>query len=97
MVDTTIFYKTETQNEMVRTYIEMQVEQLNLSYEAPSVIEVHLLKNNREYYARICFICDEFTVEAAAKSWSPYKAIELATVHAKEQILQRIYAIYSYA
>lgn len=97
MIDANIYYKTDTQDEMVRAYIEMQVEQLNLCYEASSVIEVHLIKRNGEYYACMCFICDDFTLESTAKSWSPYKAIELATLHAREQILQRVYAIYSYA
>lgn len=97
MIDATVYYKANTQDEMVRAYIEMHVEQLTSSYEAPSVIEIHLIKTHGEYSACMCFICDEFTVESTAKSWSPYKAIELATIHAKEEILQRIYAIYSYA
>lgn len=97
MVDATLFYKTNSQDEMVKTYIQMQVEQLTQAYEAPAVVEVNLFKKKGEYVAQILFICDEFAVEAVAKSWSPYKSIELASVNAKDQILQRIYSIYAYA
>lgn len=97
MTTAQIYYTTHTQNEMIKTYVEMQMDILTQFSESPAIYEVHLRKENGAYCVSIRFISADFVEESFAKSWSPYKAIELATVTLREQLMQRAYNLYRYA
>ena len=93
-----VYYITQAPpNPMIKTYIEMQMDVLSQYSESPSMNEVHLRKENGAYCVLIRFICADFTEESFSSSWSPYKAIELATVSLREQLMQRAYNRYRYA
>lgn len=96
MQDASIFYTNKNQDNMVQAYADMQMNYLAQSYYAPSSIELDLMKEFGEYKVSLSFTCADFTFVVSSRSWSPYKAIELATVHARDEIMQRFYNACSY-
>lgn len=96
MQDASIFYTNKNQDNMVQAYADMQMNYLAHSYYAPSMIELDLTKEFGEYKAALSFTSSDFSFIVTSKSWSPYKAIELATVNARDEIMQRFYNACSY-
>ena len=97
MQDTSLFYTNKSQDTMVKAYADMQMNYLAQSYYAASMIELDLTKEFGEYRASLIFTSSDFTFLVSARSWSPYKAIELATAQARDEIIQRHYNTCSYA
>lgn len=96
MQDASLFYTNNSPDMMVKAFADMQMNYLAQSYYAPSMIELDLVKEYGEYRASLSFTSTDFTFLVSSRSWSPYKAIELATVQARDEIIQRFYNACSY-
>lgn len=96
MQEVSMFYTNNSPDAMVKAFADMQMNYLAQSYYAPSMIELDLSKEYGEYRVSLSFTSTDFTFLVSSRSWSPYKAIELATVQARDEIIQRFYNACSY-
>lgn len=97
MKETAIYFTHKNHGSMINAFAELQMDYISRSFPEPANIELDLEKINGEYVSTLSFDCHDFSFSVSNKSWSPYKAIEIVTLLARDEIMQRMYSSCSYA